>query len=193
MAIEFELKYRANPQQQEAIRLAFPGEYRVIPMVTTYYDTPDKTLSRRRWTLRHRQEGENQVCTLKVPADRGARGEFEVLCPDILTAIPKLAELSGIEELLTLTAQGVNAVCGVRFTRLAKLVEAEDFTAELALDAGAFVNGDRTQEFAEVELELKSGSRDALLAFSQEFSSKFALEAESKSKYARARALGQEA
>lgn len=187
MATEFELKYRASAEILEKIQSACPGEYTAIPMTTTYYDALDGSLSAKRWTLRHRREGERQVCTLKTPGAGGARGEWEVDCPGIFEALPKLESLSGRALPRTL-----KATCGAEFTRLAAMREGEGFTAELALDKGILLNGEKRAEFAEVELELKSGSRDALAAFGAEFARRFGLETEPKSKFARARALGQE-
>lgn len=192
MGIEFELKYRASAGAHERIRNAFPGGYAEIPMTTSYYDTPDGALSRRHWTLRHRQEGGRHVCTLKTPAPGGARGEWEVECEKIEDAVPALARTSGLAELPVLTGQGLVLSCGARFTRLAKMLEGEGFTAELALDRGVLINGEKRLEFAEVELELKSGEPERLTAFADTFAQKFALETEPKSKYARARALGRE-
>jgi inorganic triphosphatase YgiF len=45
MGIEFELKFRANCQQQAAIRQAFTGEEAIYQMQTTYYDTPTGSFS----------------------------------------------------------------------------------------------------------------------------------------------------
>ena len=95
MGTEFELKYRADRAGLEEIRAAFPGAWAVIPMETTYYDTVSGDISCRRWTLRHRLEGETRVCTLKTPAPGGARGEWEVTGQSIGGALPELARLSG--------------------------------------------------------------------------------------------------
>ena len=193
MGQELELKYRATPDALNAIQEAFPGDYTEIPMETTYYDTPKNELSARRWTLRRRRENDTYVCTLKTPtADPGIRGEWETECDDILTAIPLLAAESGLEELTKLTSGGIVPTCGARFTRLALPVELEDGMAELALDQGVLLNGDRELAFAEMELELKSGNPEELKAMAQVIAHKFGLEYEKKSKFARAKLLGVE-
>lgn len=192
MGLEFELKYRATPEILQQIQAAYPGGYTHFQMTTTYFDTPDGSLSARHWTLRHRQENDAHICTLKTPAGTLGRGEWEYPCSDIHAAIPVLAEASGMTELLTLTANGINAACGARFLRLAKLVELGSATAELALDCGILRGGSRELPFAEVELELKSGPREELVAFGSIFARKFSLEPQPQSKYARARALKQE-
>lgn len=192
MGLEFELKYRADADALERIHGAFPGEYDVIPMTTSYFDTPEGAMSKRHWTLRHRREGDRQVCTLKTPAETLGRGEWECECVDIETAVPILAELSGLTELTQLAKNGFVQTCGARFTRNALLLTIGASTAELALDQGVLINGDKELPFCEAEVELKSGSQAEILAFGQIFAGKFGLTPEPKSKFARARALGKE-
>lgn len=192
MGTEIELKYSAGRDTLAAIRQAVGGDFALTQMRTVYYDTPDGALSARRCTLRHRQENDRHVCTLKTPAGRGIRGEWEVDCGDIDTALPLLAEASGWPELLNLTAPGVTEGCGARFTRLSRMVGDGDFTAELALDEGELLNGVRSMPLSEVELELKSGSREAMERYCAAFAHRFGLTREFKSKFARAKALGME-
>lgn len=192
MATEFELKYRCSPDVHSRILAAFPGAWTQTPMSTTYYDTADGRLSRHHWTLRHRREGGRDVCTLKTPAPGGARDEWELECSDIARAIPRLAEASGCEELTALAAQGLAAVCGARFTRRSCLLTPDGCTAELALDEGVLLGGEREIPLCETELELKSGDPEALLAFAAAFQAEFGLSIEPKSKFARAKALAQE-
>ena len=42
-------------------------DYRLRNMAAVYYDTPDRRLSARHWTLRLRQEDEQVMATLKTP------------------------------------------------------------------------------------------------------------------------------
>ena len=52
MAIEYELKFQATPQQLAQIDRAFQEEGQTLSMETTYYDTPSGALSARHYTLR---------------------------------------------------------------------------------------------------------------------------------------------
>ena len=193
MGQELELKYRATPDALNAIRAAFPGDYTEFRMETTYYDTPDRGLSSRHWTLRCRRENDTYICTLKTPTDDpGIRGEWETECDDILTAIPLLAAKSGLGQLITFTAGGIIPTCGAKFTRLALPVALANGMAELALDQGVLINGAKELPFAEMELELKSGDPEELKATARFIARKFGLEHEKKSKFARARLLGGE-
>ena len=189
MGIEFELKFRATPEKLAAIRSAIEGVETRMEMQTTYYDTPTGALAARKYTLRQRMENETSVCTLKFPAGSLGRGEFEVFCPDIMTAIPELCKLSKLEDLSPLTAQGVQPVCGAKFTRIAKTLILPDCTVELALDRGILTGGGREIPLCEVEVELKSGSREGAAAYAMALAATFGLEKEARSKFRRALAL----
>ena len=188
MGREFELKYRAEAAQLEAIRQHF-GDFTSIAMETTYYDTPARTLGKLRWTLRRRLENGVSVCTVKTPAPGGGRGEWEVRCGDILAGVPVLCNLGAPKELEMYTKEGLLPICGARFTRLAKSVSVEDCTVELALDAGCLLGGGREEPLCEVEVELKSGSEAAAVAFAEALAVRFGLVPEEASKFKRALTL----
>ena len=191
MAIEFELKFRATPEILQALRNAVAAEEREIAMETTYYDTPERALSARRYTLRRRMENGVSVCTLKTPAGALGRGEYEINCDGIWEAIPELCKLSGVEELPSLAADGLVAVCGARFTRIAKTVILQDCTVELALDQGVLAGGGREIPLCEAEVELISGSREAAAAYAAVLAGKFGLQPEKHSKFRRALTLAE--
>lgn len=188
---EYELKYTANPQKIEAIRKKY-GDFSQIVMETTYYDTTDGDLSRRGWMLRCRLENGKTVCTMKTPLRDGSRGEWEVRALRVEQAVPALCNLGAPEELLTLAKGGLVPQCAARFTRLAATLEAEGCTLELALDQGEFLAGSRCQPFSEVEVELKSGSEIAVVAFAQALAQEFAMPVQTQSKAQRAFQLTQE-
>ena len=191
MGREFELKYRATAEQLAAIGAAY-GPFREITMETTYFDTPDRVFSQRKWTLRQRLENGVAVCALKTPGENGSRGEWETESGDITAAICTLCQLGAPEELKDLTAGGLEAVCSARFTRQAALIRAEGCTVELALDRGFLRGGIRMALLMEVEVELKEGSEEAATAFARTLASKYGLIPERFSKYARALALSKQ-
>ncbi len=188
MGREFELKYRANAETQAAIRAAFPG-FRQIAMETTYFDTPDGALSARKITLRLRKENAQTICTLKTPLPDGSRGEWECQATDILDGLSQLIANGAPAQIGRLAALGLAPVCGARFTRLATEVATADGTAELALDSGILLGGGREMALCEVEVELKTGSDEAVLALAQALVQRFGLVPENKSKFRRAMAL----
>lgn len=191
MSTEFELKYAATAAQLKQIQAALPGNYTSIAMETTYYDTPGHTLSSRKWTLRRRLENGVSICTLKTPAGGLGRNEWEVERDSIEAGLPELCKLSGLAELTSLTRDGVIPVCGARFIRQACRMETEDATVELALDEGILFGGGRELPFAEMEVELKSGSKTAACRFAQILALRFGLTPEEKSKFRRALTLAQ--
>ena len=188
MGREFELKYRAEEEILAAIRETY-GDFTSISMETTYYDTADRALSALRWTLRRRLENGVSVCTLKTPAPGGGRGEWEVESPALEQAMDALCALGAPEALKELTSQGIHPVCGARFTRLAKTLALPECTVELALDQGLLLGGGKELPFAEVEVEVKSGSEEAAVAFAAQLADQFGLIPESASKYKRALSL----
>jgi inorganic triphosphatase YgiF len=140
-------------------------------LVTTYYDTDDLRLSRRRLALRVRQSGRKFIQTLKTASDgRGAesaRGEWEVELPGgtpQLTAFndPAVLDLTGL-----ILPDELQPAFETRFRRQAMLVEWPDANRqpaqiEIAFDRGAIRAGSAEVPICEVELELKRGEPRAL-------------------------------
>jgi triphosphatase len=182
--LEVELKLAATVDAMETL-LASPllrehakSSVRSRNLVTTYYDTPDQRLSRRRLAFRVRQNGRSFVQTLKtanLATAEGAaetRGEWETLLPDgspSLTAFgdPKVLELTGL-----VLPDELAPIFETRFRRQALLVEWPDGNhppaqIEVAFDRGAVrANGQETP-ICEIELELKRGDASALFELAQ--------------------------
>ncbi len=190
MGREFELKYRADAAAFSKIREKF-GDFTPISMETSYYDTNARDFSRMRWTLRRRYENGTAVCTLKTPMADGSRGEWEISEADIQAAIPELCKLGAPKALIAFADSPLEVSCGARFTRLAKTITLPEAALELALDQGVLIGGGKEQPFAEVEVELKAGSEEAVTAFAQALAEEFALEPERFSKHKRAMLLAQ--
>lgn len=172
------------------------GDYQTLQMATVYYDTADRKLSQRRWTLRLRQENQNSVATIKTPADGPgkARGEWSVEACSMQAALPLLAEAGAPAELAELTAgETLLPVCAAQFTRRAADVAFADGTVcELCGDIGILAGGTKEEALCEIEVELKSGSAETAEAFAQELQARFDLQEEFRSKFARASALAKE-
>ena len=188
MGREFELKYRAGADSFAALEQKY-GPFQSIAMETAYYDTPERSLGKRRWTLRRRFENGVSVCTVKTPEQGGARGEWETECAAILEAIPALMALGAPQELAELTKAGVEEVCAARFTRLAAKAELPECEVELALDRGVLLGGGKQLPFMEVEVELKSGTEEAAIRFARNLAKEYGLTPEPASKYKRALSL----
>ena len=180
------MKYAATAEQQEKILAAFPLDYSRYEMETTYYDTPSGSLSQRRVTLRRRMENGSSVCTVKTPVSTYGRGEWECLCQDIHQAIGRLCQQGAPQELLDLTAEGIQPVCGAKFTRQAGLIDFGKSQLELALDRGILTGGGREIPLCEVEVELKEGRAEDAVAFGTLLSQRFGLVPQELSKFRRA-------
>ena len=189
MGVEYELKFQADPDSQDAVRQAVAGEETVYDLQTTYYDTPSGAMSGRRYTLRRRLENAVSVCALKIPEEGAGRGEWEVCCESIYDAIDRLCQLGAPADLKELVAEGIVPVCGAKFTRIAKTVVLEDCTLELALDRGVLIGGGKEVPLCEIEVELKAGTREACNRYAGMLAAKFHLEQERLSKFRRALAL----
>ena len=96
------------------------------------------------------------------------------------------AQLFAAAGLKNIAFEDLIAVCGARFTRLAQTVELPGCTVEIALDQGVLTAGDREIPLCELEVELKSGSETAAIAWAEHFAARFGLQPESKSKFRRA-------
>ena len=192
MGAEYELKYRADAECLESVFTTFPARWQTIHMETTYYDTLGGALSARKYMLRCRQENDKRVCTLKTPGRNNLRGEWETECDVITEAIPELCKLGAPEELESLCKFGVIPVCGARFTRKAGTFTLRQCVLEIALDKGILFGNNRELPLCEIEVELKSGSREAADAFAAQLADIYGLQPEDKSKFARALALCKE-
>jgi inorganic triphosphatase YgiF len=190
MGQEYELKFAATEVQQQNLFAAF-GPWQRYDMETTYYDTPSRSLSQQHITLRRRFENGISVCTVKTPLAGSARGEWECQWDDIHTAIDKLCAMGAPQLIAELTQEGLVAVCGARFTRHACEISCDGAVGELALDQGILMGGAKTQPLREVEVELKSGSADAIQAFAAAMAAQYGLVPEGQSKFRRSLALAE--
>ena len=186
MGKEFELKYAASAAVLEEIEAVLGGCAEKISMQTTYFDTPARALSARKWTLRLRKENEACVVTFKTAGDGTTRGEWEYPAESLDGAADRLTALGAPEELKPLLAEGLTPVCGAAFTRRALTVEHGSATLEVALDAGNLFREGKTLPIFEVEVELKQGDEAACRNFAANLAEKFHLCPESRSKFVRA-------
>ena len=185
MGREFELKFKATAKALDEIRALWEN-WEEISMETTYFDTNDGRLSAKHCTLRHRSENGISVCTMKTPTAGFGRGEWDMQEPWCAETAMKLFAAAGQE---VIPFAELTAVCGARFTRLAKTVELPGCIVEIALDTGVLMGGGKEIPLCELEVELKDGSREAADAFAAQLADIYGLEAETKSKFARALAL----
>ena len=185
MGREFELKFKATAKALGEIRALWEN-WEEISMETTYFDTADGTLSAKKCTLRCRMENGASVCTMKTPTAGFGRGEWNQKAPWSAETAEKLFADAQQE---SIPFEKLTAVCGARFTRLAKTVELPGCTVEIALDTGILLGGGREIPLCELEVECKGGSETAVIAWAKHLAERFGLEAEVQSKFRRASLL----
>lgn len=190
MGRELELKFAASSETLDAMEEKY-APLTPVTMHTRYFDTPHQAFRGRRWTLRLRLENGRPICTLKTRLPDGSRGEYETESGDIVSAIPALLEQGAPAELEELAREGLEEVCGARFTRLARIIDVPGGQVELALDRGEFTGGGRTLPFTEAEAELKAGPDEVLARFGRALAEEFSLREEPRSKIQRAMALAE--
>ena len=191
MGKEYERKLNAARSVLAAVEKQY-GDFHSITMETTYFDTPDRALGKLRWTLRQRMENGRSICALKTPGHDLVRGEWETENPDMTEGLKAICAMDVPPEFPGLVKNGLVTVCGARFTRKIKLINVGDTTVELALDQGVFLGGGKEQPFSEIEVELKSGTRQDTDRFADALSQKYGLQEGHISKFERALALSQE-
>ena len=166
--------------------------YAYIRMRTTYYDTEDGFLEKRRWMLRLRTENDRSVVTMKTPGEGHTRGEWEVESDYLDEALEKLAALGAPQELTAMQPDTLAPICGASFTRItAELRLSEDTACMICGDVGELTGGGKSALLCELELELKHGNEAELTAFAQKLMETYHLSEQPLSKLQRARALAE--
>tara|TARA_B100000989_G_scaffold294137_1_gene272618 strand:+ start:5417 stop:6043 length:627 start_codon:yes stop_codon:yes gene_type:complete len=193
MATETELKlsiaatdipaFKAHPAIVEAT-IKGPEE---LPLLNTYFDTPDFTLRQHGYGLRIREQQGRFIQTLKAKGEETYAGlhqrqewetELDGFAIDV-TAIP----LDEVQKLLKTPA---SPIFTTDFTRTRWLLEPNPETEiELALDVGMIKAGDKRCKIQEVELELVSGEKQQLFAFAAKLQQDITLISEDRSKASR--------
>jgi inorganic triphosphatase YgiF len=208
--VETELKFRVDPSRRDALKRAVAGTAggRAVRLAARYFDTPDGRLAAAGLALRLRREGRRRwVQTLKGRGDGlMQRLEHEVVLDDVApntTVAVDLARHDG-----TSAGQALRAALGshegelverfvtdIRRTRRVVRVHGAGPPArvELAFDEGWIAapaaDGPRRRPVAELELELLSGTPQALLRIASRWVQRHGLWLDVRSKAERGHAL----
>lgn len=194
--MEIELKYKLlSHLLADKIWKDFGGQGVGCKYSGAYYDTPDMGLAKKDVIFRIRSEEEACIATMKWNAveDFGLyeREEVDVnLGPNPPNQIDReifrgtkafdiVSDISG--DLL----QCIN----VDFIRRKKVVSFGQSLVELAIDMGNITAGKGKSPICELEIELKEGNKEDLVALGKEIVEKYSLEPEKSSKFARGKKL----
>lgn len=190
MGQEWELKFSvADKETLDRIAAFAGGKARELTMSAVYFDTPTAQLQKRKWTLRLRKEGAESVLTMKTAGEGFARGEWEYPAETLDHCAHRLVALGAPQELLEILQEPLQPVCGAEFTRRALEIPLSQTKVELALDYGRLFKGEKELPLCELELELKEGETEAVLAYAETLQKTFSLTPESRSKFLRASTL----
>jgi len=196
--MEVELKYACpdGATFEEILRFAADvqqGTAREIRMRTDYYDTPERALRARFWTLRLRRENDKSVVCCKTRGSRegalSSHEEWECCAEELLPGVQQLIAQGAPQELLDI-ARRAERFCGAEFLRISTDLILEGGTvAELSCDRGKLMGAKSELSLCEVELELKAGPVEPMLAYGAALAERFGLTEETRSKLARAMEL----
>lgn len=192
--VETEIKLVASPAMLAELRghPRLTGADHTFACLTTYFDTPTRSLQRAGATLRLRTGEGGGEQTLKLPGAAGPcirRREWTVTGqPDQLelARFPEEAR-AGLEHLVAGSA--VAPMATAMFARTLRPLRAGSSAIELAFDIGTIRAGAREAPLCEVELELKEGRLADLLALARDLPLGPDLQWSVASKTARALAL----
>ncbi|NEX62234.1 CYTH and CHAD domain-containing protein [Noviherbaspirillum galbum] len=174
MEIELKLAVSAEdrPRLYKHPLLADLGKPALQDLNAKYFDTPDLQLKARRIGLRVRKANGNWVQTIKAGGRARAglheRHEWEKeihsgtpdldLFTEVMRSHPELCRAADLESI----KGALQDVFTVRVHRATWLVKHQGAEIELAIDEGNIARSDKSEPVSEVELELKSGTVEAL-------------------------------
>jgi len=202
--MEIELKYRIDNAEQYENLLTDPWiaghaeseDPETVRMKAAYFDTEDLTLIRHNIAFRIRSEGERTLATLKWREDDDGisglyiRSEINIPVTDktcFFAPDPSIFKESaeGKDLLDIIDGRPLENIIDMIFTRNRIRIDYGQSILELALDEGVVVAGPKSVQFRELEIEIYSGNKEDLLDVGKQIASKYGLEPELKTKFAR--------
>ncbi len=194
---EIELKLAVSPedavrlQRSSYLRTISTQRARRIALSNTYFDTPERDLSRNKMSLRIRKVGNRKIQTLKAPSGKSAGLqhliEFEA---EVQGDEPNLEKVDDkkLRKFLgkLMKSRGLGHSFSTEFTRSSRIVEFARSKIEVCVDVGKITAGEKEMPISEVELELIEGQADKLPKLALELNKKYAVRTESRSKANRA-------
>lgn len=197
---EIEIKLRLAPRDAGRFRrAAILQEYKTARagfshLISTYFDTPDLALRKRKVALRIRRMGRALEQTLKAP--KGLQGglqsrtEWNAFVENEEPDLSMVGDPTLRKWLNKHTKQdGLAPVFTTDIKRTTWQIVYNTSRMEVALDEGQIITGDQSQPISEVELELVEGRAADLVTFAQMLIEKYPLVLDRDSKAARGYAL----
>ena len=200
---EVELKFQVPPSARTAVDAAVAGTAagtRVAPRIrlrAAYFDTPNSALAAAGLALRLRKEGRRWVQTLKGTLPDGGgitRAEHNVPRAETGATVPHIHPLlhadtpvgAALLKVLRTANTDLQQVMATDIWRRARTVRVAGGMVELAFDVGVITAGDsvppRQLPVCELEIELKRGSVQAVVATAQRWVVRHGLWLDTRSK-----------
>lgn len=189
LKMEIELKLRLPPHCTSRLRrhpLLNSRTSQRRRLLSIYFDTPKFELMQRGIALRLRRINQQWIQTLKAEAQSvGAltsRPEWEI--PVAAGEQPNFSLLpdTAMNLLAGIKLKHVAPLFTTEFQRTTWQIETPAGHAEVALDHGKIIAGEKQQALCEVEIELKSGSADCLFEIALQLLHDVPLQIEPRSK-----------
>lgn len=174
VGLESELKLDVRPE--DAVKLLesplfAQGKVATRDQQTVYFETPDRALRKKGFSLRVRRTGERRVQTLKAEGEAVAglfvRPEWE---REISGDAPIVDDSCGPLKSLIPTSElkRLRPIFQIEVTRTLTQLEHQGSSVEIVFDQGEVRVDGRTDRVCELELELKRGSSIALFSLAHE-------------------------
>lgn len=169
-----------------------------ISMNAIYMDACDDSLRNSGAAMRIRRENENTVLTIKsgggssggmherkewnVKLDSEEIDFKKIYNSDIETtdSVTEFFEIIGLVK-----NKGLKEICRTEFTRLSCIVSEGENTAEICLDEGEIISGEKRLPILEAEFELHNGDESFIERLAGRYCEKYGLTAEDRSEFAR--------
>lgn len=162
---EIELKLQMSAGSADLIEASelLPRKPRPVQQRSVYFDTPDRALAAAGMSLRIRQIKQRRIQTIKAAGTSAAglfeRPEWEIPVSD---EVPVIDDTTPIQSLLGSKAGDLTQVFEIDMARRTWNITKGDAAIEVVMDRGTISAGERHSSVCEMELELKSGSPEAL-------------------------------
>lgn len=165
------------------------GTFSIISMNADYYDTPELDLLKHNYVLRIRKENGAYVCTLKKREEERDSGVLirKEWNRELVSKKLKLEYFEEVKDELLEIVGGSELVeiLETDFIRRKMDVSYRSSKLELAVDYGKIVSNNQEVPIMEVEVELKEGVEEDILAFIEEYLKPYNLRVDTESKFAR--------
>ena len=190
--VEVELKFQIPEARRTALLKAIdPKKSQQLQLKAKYYDTADRLMAQKHTALRQRLEGTRWIQTLKAAGkshierfehnlDLGELENAPELNLELYTQHPEAQTI--LQNTLGNEQNQLSLQFETDIIRTLRVFNYQDAEIEVSLDIGCIRTTQAEQEVHEVEFELKSGSIQALLAFSSEWVKKYQLWIDVRSK-----------